>query len=380
MSEVYITRSASFLPNEPVSNDEMEAHLGMIGDRASKSRRIVLRNNGIKQRYYALDKEGQGTHTNAEIASLAIRELMDNDPDKLAQIDILSCGTSIPDQMMPSHSVMVHGWLPETGNIEVVSPAGNCCSGMHALKYAFMSLKLDPSKTAVCSGSERLSRALHSDHFEIEIDKLSQLEGNPNLAFEKDFLRWMLSDGGGAFLLQTEKNQIGPSLRIDWIDVVSFANEADTCMYMASDKDENGALKSFMDYTQEEINEKSIYSVKQDVKILGENIVQLGFKKLVNSLSSRNLTAEDIAYFIPHMSSYFFEDKIAAELKKNGLIIPKEKWFTNLDRVGNIGAGSVYLMIDELLKENKLKKGDKILLAVPESARFSYVFSMLTVC
>ena len=70
----------------------------------------------------------------------AIRKLLDNDPEQI-KIDLLACGTSSPDQMMPSHGVMVHGELPETRAIEVVSPSGVCCAGMHALKYAYMSVK-----------------------------------------------------------------------------------------------------------------------------------------------------------------------------------------------------------------------------------------------
>ena len=49
----YITKSAKFFPNEPVSNDEMESYLGMVDNKPSKARRIVLKRNGIKQRYYA---------------------------------------------------------------------------------------------------------------------------------------------------------------------------------------------------------------------------------------------------------------------------------------------------------------------------------------
>ncbi|MCH2230078.1 MAG: beta-ketoacyl-ACP synthase III [Crocinitomicaceae bacterium] len=380
MSEVYITRTASFLPNEAVSNDEMENYLGCIGEQASKSRRIVLRNNGIENRYYAIDKNGNATHSNAEMVSLAVRNLMDNKPENLKQIDLLSCGTSTPDQMMPSHAVMVHGWLPETNNIEVVSPSGVCCSGMHAYKYAYMALKLGEAKTAVCSGSERLSRILHSEQFELEVKRMGELEENPYLAFEKDFLRWMLSDGAATFLMSTKKSETGISLKVDWIEAYSFANEAETCMYMASDKNEDGTLKSYMDYSPQEINDKSILSIKQDVKLLGENIVRLGFKKLEGAIKNKGINVDDITYFLPHMSSYFFEDKIADMLVECDMHIPKERWFTNLKTKGNVGAGSIYLMVDELFNSGKLKKGDKVLLAVPESSRFSYVFSMLTVC
>ncbi len=379
MSEVYITRTSSYMPNEPISNDEMETYLGKIGEQASKSRRIVLRNNGIESRHYAINSKGIPTHTNAELTSLAIRNLV-HSTTELKEIDLLTCGTSIPDQMMPSHGVMVHGWLPETNNIEVITPSGNCCSGMHALKYAFMSVKMGMSKKAVCTGSERLSRALHADHFELEVSKMRALEKNASLSFDKDFLRWMLSDGAAAFMLQPTKSENGISLRVDWVEAFSFANEAETCMYMACEKEEDGTVKSFMDFTQQEIIDKSVYSVKQDVKILGPNIVSLGFKKMIQTLNEKGIKPEDLDYFLPHMSSYFFENKIDEALTEYGFPISKEKWFTNLKTKGNVGAGSIYLMVDELFNSGKLKKGDTILLAVPESARFSYVFSLLTVC
>jgi 3-oxoacyl-[acyl-carrier-protein] synthase-3 len=378
--QVYITKTASYFPNEPISNDEIEEYLGYINEQTSKSKRIVLRNNGIKRRFYALKKDGTPTHTNAQMASLAIRKLFNNNPDELKKIELLSCGTSSPDQMMPSHSVMVHGWLPESNAIDVVSPSGNCCAGMHALKYAYMAIRGGDVSTAVAAASERTSRILRSDTFEDEVQKLIELEENPSISFEKEFLRWMLSDGAGAFLLSDKPNENEISLRIDWLEAVSYANQVETCMYMGGDKLEDGTLKSYMDYTPEEIISQSILSMKQDVKLLSKNIIELGFDKLKVVFDKRGHSVDEIQYFLPHMSSEFFKSKIADKLTENGMTIPEEKWFTNLTSVGNVGAGSIYLMIDELLNSGKLKKGEKILLVVPESARFSYVFGMLTVC
>jgi len=380
MPDVYITRISKFLPNESVSNDEMEKYLGLINKQPSKSKKIILRNNGIKSRYYAINREGKATHTNSEMASLAIRKLFDNNPDEIKDIDLLSCGTSSPDQMMPSHGVMVHGWLPETNNIEVVSLAGVCCSGMHAFKYAFMSVKLGEKTKAVSTGSERLSRILRSEQFEEEVQHLIELEKNPYIAFEKDFLRWMLSDGAGAFLMENKKNPHGISLKVEWIEACSFANSKETCLYMAADKLPDGKLKSYKDFSPNEIISNSILSIKQDVKLLSENIIKLGFDKLKDILEEKNQNIDEIDHFLPHTSSCFFEDKIANILEINGLSIPKEKWFSNLSTKGNVGTCSIYLMLEELFNIGKLKKGQKILLAVPESSRFSYVFSLLTVC
>jgi len=379
-TNVYINYTSAFFPNEPVSNDDMESYLGYIDNRPSKSKKIVLRNNGILNRYYALTKDRKSTHTSAQMTALAVRAVFDNDIEKLKEMELLSCGTSTPDQMMPSHAAMTHGWLPEACGIEVISPSGVCCAGMHALKYAYLAIKAGDVKKAVATGSERFSGLLVSEVFEEEAQKLKEMEENPYIAFQKDFLRWMLSDGASAVLMTDKPNENGISLRVDWIEGISYANEMDTCMYMGGEKQADGSFKGFMDYTPEEIMTKSIFSVKQDITLLSDNIVPLGGKKIKEIFERRGLTVEDVDYFLPHISSNFFKSKIFDMVEKYGGGIPYEKWFINLFTVGNVGAASIYLMINELFKSGKLKKGEKLLLLVPESARFSYMYAMLTVC
>ena len=170
------------------------------------------------------------------------------------------------------------------------------------------------------------------------------------------------------------------SLKVNWVEGISFANIREVCMYMGSVKQPDGSLKSFMDFTPEEIKNQSVLSIKQDVKLLGENIVTLGVDALICSLKKHGHTSNDIDYFLPHISSEFFRNKIADYMKELGWEIPEEKWFINLSAVGNVGAGSIYLMLDELFHSGKLKKGDHIVFSVPESARFSYMFASLTVC
>ena len=378
--EVYINKTSAYFPNDPVSNDEMELYLGLLNGKPSKSKGIVLRNNGIKNRYYALTKGGKATHTNAQMTALAIKALFKEDPLKIKEIELLSCGTSSPDQMMPSHGVMTHGWLPEAEAIEVVSPAGVCCAGMHAIKYAYMAIRTGDIKIAVATGSERLSGLLVSNVFEEEAQKLKELKANPYIAFQQDFLRWMLSDGASAFLMSDKPNKNGLSLRLDWIEGISYANQIETCMCLGAEKMPDGTLKGFMDFTPEEIMNKSIFSIKQDITLLGNNIVPLGGKKIKEILDRKGISIRDIDYFMPHISSDFFKSKIYDMIEIYGGGIPYEKWFINLYTVGNVGAASAFLMIDELFHSGRLKKGQKLLLLVPESARFSYMYAMLTVC
>jgi len=377
--DVFINKAGKFLPNEPVSNDDMETYLGMVDGKPSKARRIILRRNGIKQRYYALDKEGRTTHTNPQMAAKAIHALLD-DRLTIDDIDLLACGTATPEQILPSHGSMVHGEIGGQKNIEVVSFAGSCCTGVDALKYVYMAVGMGLSKNAIASASERPSAWMRASYFQEESEKLSQLEHQPMLAFEKDFLRWMLSDGAFALLVQGKPNEHDLSLRIDWIDITSFANTKKTCMYAGGNVMENGDLKGWADFPQQEWLSESLFALKQDTRLLAEYIVPLGVEFLVEVGRKHDFTPDDIDWFLPHLSSMFFKDRILEESEKKGFLIPEGKWFLNLPRVGNIGSASAFAMIEELLYSGRLKRGEKILLMIPESARFSYCYCMLTVC
>ncbi|MGY0391025.1 beta-ketoacyl-ACP synthase III [Bizionia sp. KMM 8389] len=377
MKEVYITKISKFLPNNPISNDEMEDKLGIINGKVSKGRRIVLRNNQIKTRYYALDDDGNVTHNNAQLAKEAINGLCDGD-FKVSDIEVLSCGTSSPDQILPSHAAMVHGFL-EAGNLEINSPSGACCSGMNALKFGYLSVKSGQTHNAVASGSERISSWMKGHIYETEIKHLEALEENPILAFNKDFLRWMLSDGAGAFLLEDQPKGELP-MRIEWMEGYSYAHEIEACMYAGGDKLDNGFLKPWSEYETDDWANKSLFAIKQDVKLLSANILKKGVDSLKKAMEKHDLKPSDIDYYLPHISSHFFKDKLYQEMVDNDVEIPWENWFMNLSKVGNVGSASIYLMLEELSKSGQLKKGDKILLSVPESSRFSYAYALLTVC
>ena len=215
MRPVYITRLSKYLPNDPVSNEDMEAVLGMVDNKPSKARSIVLRNNGIKRRYYAY-KNGVSTHSNIEMAANAVRQLFD-DKHPAEKLDILTAGTTSPEQLLPSQGAMVHGLL-NIHPVEVISATGACASSIQGMKYAFMSIGSGMTDMAASVGSEKLSSWMHASRFQPEADTFDHLEKNPFLAFEKDFLRWMLSDGAGAALLESKPNDDGISLQINWLE------------------------------------------------------------------------------------------------------------------------------------------------------------------
>jgi 3-oxoacyl-[acyl-carrier-protein] synthase-3 len=378
-SKAYITAMGTYLPNEPVDNDHMEAFLGKIGGKSSRARQIVLKRNGIQTRYYALDAAGNVTHSNAELAAHAVKQVF-NASFGPQNMELLCCATSIPDQLMPSHASMVQGCMG-CQPIEIISTAGVCCSGMHAMKYGMLSVLAGNSSSAVCAASELASPMLLARNYESELSNINLLESRPILAFEKDFLRWMLSDGAGAALLQSQPNRdAGTSLRIDWIDTCSFSGQIAVCMYAGTEKNAEEEMVSWKVLSPQQWVDQSIFAIKQDIGLLEKHVVKLGVEKLSGSLKKHGIEASDIDYFLPHISSEYFRIPLDEEMRAQGIGIPQEKWFTNLAQVGNIGSASIYIMLEELFHSGRLEPGMKILCFVPESARFNYAFMLLTVC
>lgn len=379
-SFVYITRIASFLPNDPVSNDEMETLLGQVGPRPSRARRLVLRSNGIQQRHYAIDPAtGETNYSNAQLTAEAVRKL-EHDDFRVEQLDCLSCGTSIADQLMPNHAVMVQGELG-LHTVEAVATSGVCLAGITALRYAQLSVLSGLHSHAVATGSELSSAMMRAENFSAESEaQLEMLGHHPELAFEKDFLRWMLSDGAGAVLLERQPAANGLSLRIDWLHIYSYAGEMETCMYAGAVKNDDGSLRGWQRFSPRERNEQTVMAVKQDVKLLNENVLHYTVERPLEDLIQRyDLEADQFDYFIPHYSSHFFADGVEASLKRVGLPIPRERWFTNLYTKGNTGSASIYIMLDELFHSGRLQPGQTLLCYIPESGRFSSGMMKLTV-
>ena len=373
MSDVYINQTAHYLPGPAVNNDEIESVLGMIAGKPSRARRIILRNNGIQSRHYAINKAtGTPTESNAQMTSKAIQSLKVS-----KKVDILATGTSTPDQLLPNHGVMVHGELAWDA-LEVVSTAGVCLAGATAFKYAYLAIKSGEAQRAIATGSERVSPQLLARQFTGESEyKVNELATRPEIAFEKDFLRWMLSDGAGAVLLENQPK--GPlSLKVHWVELFSYAHLLPACMYAGAEKNTDDSLTGWADFTPEQCVAQSTFSIKQDVRLLNENVVRMTVGEPIKAIQAKHgLQASDVDWFLPHISSMYFASPVAEQLSEVGFTITPERWFTNLTTCGNTGSASPYIMLDELFHSGRIQKGEKILMYIPESGRFSSGFIYL---
>ena len=267
LTNVYINRIAAFLPNAPVSNEQMEQVLGMVGGTPSRVRKMILRSNAIKTRHYAIDPQTrEATHSSTELAVEAIKGLIAQGMD-VNEVSCLACGTSYPDQIMPGQGVMVHGLIPNAPPYEVLTAAGVCIAGMAAMKHAYNSVRTGEHLSAIAVASETASAVMRGEHFQAEIEQRQLEDAKPEIGFSKDFLRWMLSDGAGAVQLSNKPNKHGLSFKIHWIDLISYANEMPVCMYAGAEILDNKFI-GWKNVSKQECDKQSMMAVKQDVKLL----------------------------------------------------------------------------------------------------------------
>lgn len=375
--KVFITATACCYPNNPVDNDSIEDYLGLISGKHSRVKNIVLRQNQIKTRYYALDKNQQMTHTNAELAAEAIHELLKKTSLTDQEVELLACATASADQILPSHASMVHGKL-KNKPMEIFSSSGICLTCLQAFKIACLSIQCGEKQNAVCSCSELASPGLLSKNYDIEYEKCNDLGVTPYMALEKDFLRFMLSDASSAVLLQ-DAPLANKSLLVEWVDMTSYANEAGTCMAMGGEHTEDGELKSWKAFSGQELVDRSLMAVRQDIKLLEKKVIPLWIRHIEECLAKHHLSAGDITYVIPHVSSMFFWNKLIDGLQEKGINLKEEQFYTNLTRVGNIASAAIFSALDEFMQTHELHSGETILLLVPESGRFSYGSVLLSV-
>lgn len=368
----YITSVGAFLPGEPVDNQQLEQRLGVLEGGSDRLRARMLEANGIVSRHYALDAKGATTMLNEELAANAVRAALDDRGIRMEDVGMLAVGTTQGDLPVPGFASMVHGRLGG-GPKEILSAGGVCCSGIAALKAAEDAVRLGRHQVAVAAGSELVSRTLRATRLATAVRR------DRRSAFGAEFLRWMLSDGAGAVVVEPRPRPEGLSLRIDWSVLESHADRFPVCMYAGvADPDSVQAGATWQDLaTAAEADAAVMLNLRQDVGVLG-GVVALGVERYVELVRAGRIDPDHVDHLLCHYSSEYFRGDIVKLMAEAGLMIPEDRWFTNLSTKGNTGAASIYVMLEEARATGRFSAGDRILLMVPESGRFSVSFVHLT--
>jgi 3-oxoacyl-[acyl-carrier-protein] synthase-3 len=368
----YITATGAFLPGYPVSNDEIEDYIGTAGRASSGLKDVTLANCGIKTRHYAIDKNQQTIISAAGMAAEAVRIAAERAGLGPNEVELLSAATTIPDVLAPGHASMVHGELGY-GPLEIATAHGICSCGMMALKNAYLQVAIGEKRNAICVASEFASRIFKSTRY----DEMLAIAEDGSLPMETAFLRYMLSDGAGAAVVESTPAASGISLRIDWISLKSFANTEKTCMYFGSN--DNACEKNWADYpTATAAAAAGALVLRQNLSLL-PHLVNVALDEYERLIAMGKFDPKTVTWFPVHYSSEAMKTLVLGELSRRNLPAGRpEMWYSNLTRVGNIGCASIFVILDEMMTEGLIRDGDTLLCMVPESGRFVVSFMHLT--
>ena len=224
LREGYITGAGAFLPGEPVANDRMEDHLGRIEGRDSVLGKKALRWNGVEARHYAMTPDGTVVHTNADMCARAVRQALERAGLGVGDLGMLAAATTQGDYLVPGHATAVHAELG-AGPIEIASFQSVCGSSLMAAKAAWLAVRAGEHDVASACAGEFASRWFRPSFYE----GTALVDAKGRLRAEADFLRFTLSDGAGAVVIEPTPRP--GALRIRFIDIVSLADRFDPCMW-----------------------------------------------------------------------------------------------------------------------------------------------------
>ena len=238
-----------------------------------------------------------------ELAINAAEKALDNIKEN---IDLIIVASVSETNQMPSISYKIQKYF-NIKNCMCIDILAGCAGFINALDIAKMYIDTNKINTALVVGVEKLSNFIDKTDINTEI---------------------LLSDGAGAIVVKKSQE---PKLYYSYIE----------------SKGQKGDILTYTDNNKIYMNGKEIY--KYAVTDTVKNINKL--------LEISNINIDELSYIIPHQSNKRILESIAKKIN-----IKKEKMYFNVDKYGNTFCASIPIAIDDMIKLNKLKEKDKVIL------------------
>lgn len=238
-----------------------------------------------------------------ELAINAAEKALDNIKEN---IDLIIVASVSETNQMPSISYKIQKYF-NIKNCMCIDILAGCAGFINALDIAKMYIDTNKINTALVVGVEKLSNFIDKTDINTEI---------------------LLSDGAGAI-------------------VVKKSQESKLYYSYIESKGQKGDILTYTDNNKIYMNGKEIY--KYAVTDTVKNINKL--------LEISNINIDELSYIIPHQSNKRILESIAKKIN-----IKKEKMYFNVDKYGNTFCASIPIAIDDMIKLNKLKEKDKVIL------------------
>lgn len=292
-----------YVPDNIVTNDQLA---GIV----DTNDEWIVQRVGIKQRHISTGE------TAADMAVKAAEKAIANAGLTPENIDLIIAATISSETLCPT----VAGYVQKALSTQCAGfDISSACSGfMFALDTAESYLKRDEFKNILVIGAERLSKLVDwSDRSTCVI----------------------FGDGAGAAVVSRGDNYISSKIWTqggnEVIEIPSFSGKSP--FYKGEPKEPY----IFMD--GQETFKFAVHKIVDDIKYVVEKA---------------GVTLDDINHFVLHQANIRILDYAAKRLK-----VSKDKFFTNIDKIGNTSAASVPIALAQLNETGKLKEGDLVVMS-----------------
>ena len=303
-----IVGTGSYVPEQVITNDDL-AKIVDTNDEWIASR------TGIRARRIAADPEMGTTYMSAEAARRALADA----GVSAEEIDIIIVGTSTADRCFPSAACDVQAAIGAK-NAVAYDIAAACSGFLFALNTAQAFIQADIYKTALIIGTDTLS-------------KITDWTDRGTCI--------LFGDASGAAVVKAEEQGlIKMMMKSD-----GTRGEVLSCIARTGGNFSNGKIPEY-GYTYMNGQEVFMFAVKTVPKCIRQ------------VLADAQTDIEDVKYFILHQANSRISESVAKRLHQ-----PLEKFPMNIDRYGNTSAATIPLLLDEINREGKLNRGDKIVIS-----------------
>lgn len=307
---VGISGVGSYVPENRVTNED----LSKIVD---TSHEWIVERTGIHERRVL--SEDMAT---SDTATIAAKKALEDAKLKPEDIDLIIVATVTADYALPSTACIVQKNIGAMKAAAFDINAG--CSGfVYGLTLGESFIKSGVYEKVLIIGAETLSRIVDWE------------DRNTCILF---------GDGAGACILEKCEEGFG----ILSSELGSDGSNGEVLIQPA------GGSK--LPASQETLD-KRLHYIKMDGKEVFKFAVRVMEKASMSALDKANLELEDLDFLIPHQANTRIIDAAAKKLK-----LGKDKIYVNLNKYGNMSSASIPVALDEAIKDNRIKKGDNVLL------------------
>ena len=135
---------------------------------------------------------------------------------------------------------------------------------------------------------------------------------------------------------------------------------------------------TWQDVPVDEAAAAGMFLLRQDVSML-DDLAGAGLAQFEELVDIGLVDVGHLDHVVCHYSTNAFRDLAFDGLRRRVPTLDTDRWFSNLETCGNTGSASIFIALEEAFRTGRFSPGETILLAVPESGRFSFAFAHLTV-